>query len=233
MKIILTGATGFIGKEVLHRAVAHPSITSIACLTRRALPESVSTNPKVKVIILNDFLSYPPDVLSQLEGAEACIWCLGSPAMKNPSLEDSQKIEIGFTHAGAEVFCSSLASALKEKGKTFRFVLLSGQGAERDTTKNLWFLHNTRVIKGKAENGLLALQQKEGSNFEVSIMRPSGVLAKGTLVPGAVTGILNFIEVDILATAMVGEAVENLPGTRTLECKALRNQGLAFLNSEK
>ena len=74
MRVFLTGATGFIGGEVLTQALAHPSITSLICLSRRALPESVTTNPKVKVIILSDFMSYPPKILAQLEGAESCIW---------------------------------------------------------------------------------------------------------------------------------------------------------------
>jgi N-acetyl-gamma-glutamylphosphate reductase len=74
MKVILSGATGFIGGEVLTQALAHPSITSLICLSRRALPESVTTNPKVKVIIVSDFTSYPPEILAQLEGAGCCIW---------------------------------------------------------------------------------------------------------------------------------------------------------------
>ena len=74
MKVILSGATGYIGSEVLNQALAHPSITSLVCLTRRALPEPANGNPKVKVITFTDFLSYPPEILSQLEGAESCIW---------------------------------------------------------------------------------------------------------------------------------------------------------------
>lgn len=68
MKVILTGSTGFIGSEILAQAIDRSFITSIICITRRALPESISSNPKVKVIILKDFTSYPPEVLSQLSG---------------------------------------------------------------------------------------------------------------------------------------------------------------------
>jgi len=74
MKVILTGATGFIGGEILQQALAHPSITSLVCITRKALPDSVSSNPKLQVIILSDFTSYPPEVLAKLKGAQACIW---------------------------------------------------------------------------------------------------------------------------------------------------------------
>jgi uncharacterized protein YbjT (DUF2867 family) len=74
MKVILSGATGFIGGEVLNQALVHPAITSLVCLTRRALSEPASINPKVKTVILTDFLTYTPEILSQLEGAESCIW---------------------------------------------------------------------------------------------------------------------------------------------------------------
>jgi N-acetyl-gamma-glutamylphosphate reductase len=50
MKVILPGATGFIGGEILSQASAHPAITSLVCLTQRALSEPAASNPKVKVI---------------------------------------------------------------------------------------------------------------------------------------------------------------------------------------
>ena len=74
MKVILAGPTGFIGCEVLEQCLQHSFITSIVALSRRELPSSVSSNPKVKVAIMNDYLSYPESVLQDIKGAEACIW---------------------------------------------------------------------------------------------------------------------------------------------------------------
>lgn len=74
MKLILTGSTGFIGQEVLSQCLLHPDITSLVALSRRPLPSSVTNSPKLKVVILEDFTSYPENVLKELEGAEACIW---------------------------------------------------------------------------------------------------------------------------------------------------------------
>jgi len=74
MKVILSGSTGFIGGEVLNQALLHPSITSLICITRKPLPDAVASNPKVKEIIIKDFLSYSLEILSQVEGAECCIW---------------------------------------------------------------------------------------------------------------------------------------------------------------
>jgi hypothetical protein len=72
---------------------------------------------------------------------------MGSPAHSHPDLEECRKVEIGHTLAAAEAFTSCLAPALREKGKAFRFVYLSGMLANRDTNKSLWFMHNARTIK--------------------------------------------------------------------------------------
>lgn len=73
MKIILTGATGFVGGEALKCAVDHPAISDVVVLTRRDLSAEQKASPKVKAIVLPDFEKYD-DVLEQLAGAEACIW---------------------------------------------------------------------------------------------------------------------------------------------------------------
>jgi hypothetical protein len=71
MKLILTGTSGFIGSEALFQALLHPSITSVVALSRKPIPNS---DPKLKVVLLDDFEHYSSSVLSELSGAEACIW---------------------------------------------------------------------------------------------------------------------------------------------------------------
>jgi N-acetyl-gamma-glutamylphosphate reductase len=74
MKVILTGATGFIGLEVLTQLLLHPTISSVVVLSRRALPSSIPQSPKLKTIIMDDFTKYPPPIMAELSGADACIW---------------------------------------------------------------------------------------------------------------------------------------------------------------
>jgi uncharacterized protein YbjT (DUF2867 family) len=76
MKIILTGATGFVGGEALKSAVAHPAISEVVVVTRRDLTaeQKASSGAKVTTVVLPDFSTYPADVLDQLAGAEACVW---------------------------------------------------------------------------------------------------------------------------------------------------------------
>jgi hypothetical protein len=156
---------------------------------------------------------------------------LGSPAHKNPDLEASRKIEIDYTLTAANAF--TRLSGLKGDGRTFRFVYLSGLGANRDISKSLWFLKNVRNIKGEVENGLLEIQGKEDNDLEVTIVRPGGVLAKGSQVPDILVTASLSIKVEELAAAMINEVVSGLRGTRTLENSALRNEGRRLLKDVK
>lgn len=81
------------------------------------------------------------------------------------------------------------------------------------------------------ENTLLN-QQTKTPNFQVSIMRPGGVVAKETFLPNLVVGGIDAIRVDELAAAMVDEAVNGEEGTRTLECGEVRKRGREILSKK-
>jgi uncharacterized protein YbjT (DUF2867 family) len=74
MKIIVTGATGFVGGGIVRQASLDPAITGIFTLSRRPLPSALAKLPKVTSIIHKDFSEYPDELLRKLRGAEACIW---------------------------------------------------------------------------------------------------------------------------------------------------------------
>ena len=71
MKIILAGSTGFIGQEILFQCLSSPQITSIVVLSRRALNVE---DPKLKIVILEDFTDIPEHVMEKLKGCEGVIW---------------------------------------------------------------------------------------------------------------------------------------------------------------
>jgi uncharacterized protein YbjT (DUF2867 family) len=74
VKVILTGATGFVGQAVTRYCLSRPDITSIVVISRRPLPKTLIENEKISVIIHENFMSYPDVVLKALEGAVACLW---------------------------------------------------------------------------------------------------------------------------------------------------------------
>ncbi len=74
MKILITGATGFIGAEVLQQCLANPLITSVVTISRRPLSKDVEANPKLRNVILPDLNKWEGDVVKELEGADGMIW---------------------------------------------------------------------------------------------------------------------------------------------------------------
>lgn len=81
MKLVVAGATGFLGTEVVRQALSHPKITSVIALARRqtAVPEgsgSQADASKLKPVACDDFINYPESVKTEISDADACIWCV-------------------------------------------------------------------------------------------------------------------------------------------------------------
>jgi uncharacterized protein YbjT (DUF2867 family) len=77
MKLIVSGATGLVGTEVIRQSLKNPKVASVIALSRR--PVSVPTDAgddadKLKSLVLQDFTNYPEDVKAELADADACIW---------------------------------------------------------------------------------------------------------------------------------------------------------------
>jgi hypothetical protein len=79
----------------------------------------------------------------------------------------------------------------------------------------------------------LTLQEKEGSNLEVTITRPGGVVPKNTWMPNLLVASTSSIKIDELAAVLIDEAVAGANGTRTLECDVLRNRGRQLLKGSR
>ena len=111
-------------------ALADPSVSYITLLLRREIPAwgnlPSNASEKSKTIIVNDFLQYPQDVISQIADHDGCVWALGK-SVRGLSEEEYMKIHVDFPLAAVE--------ALKKAGvgnaeKPFNFVYVSGEGAD-------------------------------------------------------------------------------------------------------
>ncbi|CAG8903278.1 unnamed protein product [Penicillium egyptiacum] len=205
MKVILTGSTGFIGREVLSQCLAHPAITSIVALSRRDLP----AHEKLKVALIEDFKTYPDSIRNEIRDAEACIWTLGKAHMPNNDI--ARRVSLDYTLAAAKVFRETCQ-------KPFRFLYCSGAAAERDQNKPLWFMQEYRHIRvrepwwnhrnftdqlqGQVENELLGFAD-DHPGFEAHIVRPAMVLARGMSLHSIVFGLGPSVKLDDLAGAML------------------------------
>jgi nucleoside-diphosphate-sugar epimerase len=79
MKIIIAGATGFLGTQLVRQALSHPAITTVIALGRREMPKLLDLKPtadlaKLKSVVLKDFENYTDAEKAELAGTDAVIW---------------------------------------------------------------------------------------------------------------------------------------------------------------
>ncbi len=192
MKIILTGATGFVGGEILKQLIADPAVTQISCVTRRIVNAEC---PKVKLVVRDNFMDYDSALLDDLADHSACIWALGGKASDLGTPDVFEQITYGFT--------LSLAAGLAKKvNKPFTFCYLSGMGADQSESAWLPWEKLTRHLKGRTEKHLNQLQE-EYPNFAVHSFRPGGILPVGPTKWWHRLLDFMIVRVDDLARAMI------------------------------
>ncbi|KAJ9611168.1 hypothetical protein H2200_004351 [Cladophialophora chaetospira] len=227
MKVIVTGATGFVGREVVVQCIANSDITSVIVITRREIDVTLSQNPKVRVILHNNFEDYPSDLLQQLEEAEGCIWCLGGKVEDFPDLETARKVGVDYSLAAARAFATGICPSLQERGRRFLFVFCSGKGAEWDQSKSLWLFSDTRKLKGAAERGLLDIAEENPDVFDTLVLRPGGVTPDANVLLAKIAGVMvPVVPVSQLAKALVRVCI-NPPQDKVVE-----NDGILKLAGE-
>lgn len=155
MKVIVTGATGMVGKGVLLECLDHPDIAEVLSISRKT---TGINHPKFKELIHRDFSEFA-SVAEQLKGYDACYACMGVSAagMKE---EQYKKLTYDFT--------LSLAEELVQIDKDMTFTYVSGAGTdstEKGRTK--W-----ARVKGKTENDLLNLGFKQAFMFRPGAIIP-------------------------------------------------------------
>jgi uncharacterized protein YbjT (DUF2867 family) len=154
MKIIITGATGMVGAEVVRQAIVDEGIEEITAISRKPLN---TESPKLKTIIHKDFLDYS-SLTDVFKNNDACIWCLG---ISQNAVNEAQYTVITHDYALAA------AKAMLDANPGISLLFLSGEGAS--STEKSRFLFGR--VKGKTENALLKLPFKQ-----LYIARPAGIL---------------------------------------------------------
>lgn len=216
-KIVIAGANGFIGTELIDQCLKHMFIKHIYCLVRHELPTKYSTHAKITQVQHDDFNDLPDHLFERFKGwgVGACIWCVGNPKIASyKNLEEAQKVGIQYPIQAAEKFAKFCAPEYMETqtGKNivpFRFIFMSIWGAERNQFKSLWIWNDSRKIKGAAEKGLFDIMEScqvidNKRCLEVTAMR-AGAFIKGGDGVGTIVamGAAPCIAVDRLARSTI------------------------------
>jgi uncharacterized protein YbjT (DUF2867 family) len=154
LRLLLTGVTGLAGSAVLRHALAHPAVTHITALTRRAPRDP---HPRLAVVLREDFADYSGVDLS---GIDACLWCLGI-AQAKVSRQSYEAITLDYPVAAARALCAASPRA------TFGF--LSGSGADPSERSRILFAR----VKGRAEHQLAGLGLARLHVFRPGFIRPA------------------------------------------------------------
>jgi uncharacterized protein YbjT (DUF2867 family) len=154
-KVIITGATGMIGKGVLLECLDHASIDEVLVIVRS--PVGIK-HPKLKELVHGDFTNFSA-ARNQFTGYDACFFCLGISAagMKE---QDYKKITYDYTLA--------LARTLVEINPGMTFTYVSGEGTDSTVKGRMMWAR----IKGKTENDLLSLGFKQAFMFRPGAIIP-------------------------------------------------------------
>ena len=155
MNIIVTGATGMVGKGVLLECLDHESVEKVLVIGRN--PVDV-THPKLEQLIQNDFSDFST-VKEQLAGFDACFLCMGisSVGMKE---NDYKKITYDYTLA--------LARELVTLNPEMTITYVSGEGTDSSEKGRVMWAR----VKGKTENDLIKLGFKQAFMFRPGFIIP-------------------------------------------------------------
>ncbi len=151
-RVLVMGATGAVGAELVRQCIKDERIESVVALSRRPLKDSHS---KLKVIVREDFLNYA-DLAEELSEIDVCYCALGVSQVQVPDPKQYTLITLDYVVA--------VAKALKAANPEARFCFVSGAGTDSsEKSSTLW-----RRVKGQAENRL-----REIFGEQLCIFRPA------------------------------------------------------------
>ncbi len=160
--VIITGATGMIGKGVLLECLDHPKINEVLVIGRNPIDIE---HPKMKEINHKDFSDFSK-IQEKLQGYQACFFCLGISAAR---LNEEQYKHITYD------FTLSLANTLVKINPEMTFNYVSGQGTDSTEKGRMMWAR----VKGKTENDLLSLGFKQAFMFRPGVIIPlKGIRSK-------------------------------------------------------
>ncbi|UQC79252.1 uncharacterized protein CLUP02_04731 [Colletotrichum lupini] len=214
MKLIITGASGFVGTELLKQSLCIPAIKTVIALTRRPLviqaeSRSDADHSKLRNIVVEGYdqleigvcaksdhpwgnrtVAITPSKSTLYDWNEICRVCYESPL------------------AGLRAMLEARGSltANTENLTPFRFIYMSGAKTERDQSKTPSFKPEYSLLRvcqlfppspfsvrlqhwlrlGRTETAVLALAKEHESQLDACIVKPGLIIAPNNFLKMAV-----------------------------------------------
>lgn len=155
MKVLLFGATGMVGQDVLRECLLDPEVDAIATIGRSATGVK---NPKLREIVHADLFDYS-NIEEDLGGFDACFFCLGVSSAGMPEAE-YKRLTYDLTMVAAKTLC--------HLNPNMTFIYVSGAGTDSTEKGRVAWAR----VKGKTENELLRLPFKAAYTFRPGAIQP-------------------------------------------------------------
>lgn len=153
--VIITGATGMVGRGVLLECLDSSKIGSVLVVNRSSLQMD---HPKLTEILLPDF-GRLMEVREQLTGFDACFYCMGVSVL---GLNEEKYNAITYE------ITKTFADVLYETNPDTVFNYVSGEGTDStEQGRSMW-----ARIKGKTENYVLNKGFKDAYAFRPGVIIP-------------------------------------------------------------
>ena len=155
LKIILTGATGFVGEGVLLASLNHPDVKEVLMVNRKHFDLQ---QPGLKELIVPDFMNLDM-VTAQLTSYDACFFCAG--------ISSAGMSEEKYTHITYDTTIH-FAKVLAELNPDMVFNFVSGSHTDGSEKGRVMWAR----VKGKTENALMKMPFRKEFNFRPGAMIP-------------------------------------------------------------
>lgn len=154
-KVILTGATGMVGRIILDLCLKSEQVKEVISLVRKPRDKKAG---KLTEIVVSDFTNYENTGVD-FTNVDAAFFCIGVYTGAVPR-ETFRQITVDYPVA--------FAKALYQQSPNATYCLLSGAGADRKGKRKSAFAHD----KGVAENQLATIGFKAFHTFRPGYIYP-------------------------------------------------------------
>ena len=176
MKVIITGATGMVGKGVVLECLTNSEVHSVLVINRK--PINVS-HPKLAEIIHTDFFDLST-IRDKLSGYDACFFCLG--------ISSFRQSEEAYTHITYDLTLN-FARELLATNPQMTFIYVSGTGTDStEKGRTMW-----ARVKGKTENDILHLGFRDAYAFRPAYIKPDSNTPSSTPIYRFLLSMLGFL----------------------------------------
>ena len=171
LSILLTGASGMVGRAVLLQCLESPHVKRVLVINRHPIDHR---HAKLEEIIHQDFADITP-IADRLRPYNACFFCAGVSSVG--------KDEDTFTRLTYDLV-TGFARDLHAVNSDLTFTYVSGMGTDPDG-RQMW-----ARVKGRTEQALLGMGFRDAYMFRLGMLLPERRLPMQTRWIGAMYGLL-------------------------------------------